>query len=275
MDYKERVFQRDPFLRQERENLRYTGPVDFEEVRNSLNLEYVRLNDRDGLIELYSVDVNKLEFRPHKDFSGLATQWLISGLKFAFSYWQLFCYISLAFYYIYNPGVISMFFPIIFFAYFIIVEGFITLRLWEILFLLITLVITFKFTLQLDGLHLIDQSGVNTPFEALFYGTESMFYEGFLFGIVFVQIQLLKKLGADKKYIIEAESIHQALLRVRNFQKPGPSAQAQPGRKEEERPKDLSRAAEEEAKAEFEGSIFDDVPGKKQPPGREDPSKKA
>lgn len=43
----------------------------------------------------------------------------------------------------------------------------------------------------------------NTEFDALFFGSKSMFYEGFLFGIVFVQVQIIKKLGGDSKYIIE------------------------------------------------------------------------
>ncbi|EAR86334.2 transmembrane protein, putative (macronuclear) [Tetrahymena thermophila SB210] len=137
-------------------------------------------------------------------------QILISG-------WSYICYIFFIFYYFKNNGLTSMFFPLFVFLYFMVEEKIGEMLIWEISFFYISILIIFKFVNSLSGL--IQQSDQSSPSDynitVFFDSNDSLFFEGFLYFLIYIQLNLIRRMGLDKKMINQEENTHMSYVRLK------------------------------------------------------------
>ncbi|KAL4474993.1 hypothetical protein ABPG74_001689 [Tetrahymena malaccensis] len=137
-------------------------------------------------------------------------QVLISG-------WSYICYIFFIFYYFKNDGLSSLFFPLFVFLYFMVEEKIGEMLIWEISFFYISILIIFKFINSLSGL--IQQNDESTPssynIKVFFDSNDSLFYEGFLYFLIYIQLNLIRRMGLDKKMINQEENTHMSYIRLK------------------------------------------------------------
>lgn len=93
-------------------------------------------------------------------------------------------------YFLHNPGLVSMLLPLLLFSYFMIKEGTPNYTIWKISLLYVSFLVIFKFILCLDGITFngvqVFSKDSSSPYDALFSDGRSLFYEGLLFGLVFI-----------------------------------------------------------------------------------------
>lgn len=132
------------------------------------------------------------------------------------SQWQYVCYLFFVFYYLYNDGVLSGTLPLLMFSVFMLQYGLSRSRVWKISFIYISVLIIMKFVIFLNGV--AEQMQANKQDYSIFYvffdsSSKSIFYEGFLFCLIFVQCEILKMAGFFDEKAKNQENIHMAYIR--------------------------------------------------------------
>ena len=167
---------------------------------------------------MYNISVKETNFSEKQPFNELFEKSAISMLQLFITYWQNICFMFFVFYYAQNPALFAMVLPLIVFGYFMIQEGLANILIWKLSYIYISIVIIVKFCFELSGVIPIGQqlnNGLPMPIAYYyFFGPNtSLFYEGFLFALIFVQIGLLKKMGIHETYIMDIENVHMAYVR--------------------------------------------------------------
>ncbi|KAL4512199.1 hypothetical protein ABPG72_005201 [Tetrahymena utriculariae] len=181
------------------------------------NYDRVLLFDSNQRFKFFNLDEDKWFKEKNKGRDTYITcilkylgQVLISG-------WSYICYIFFLFYYFKNDGLSSMFFPLFVFLYFMVEEKIGEILIWEISFFYISILIIFKFVNSLSGL--IQQDDQNVPsnynIKVFFDSSDSLFFEGFLYFLIYIQLNLIRRMGLDKKMINQEENTHMSYIRLK------------------------------------------------------------
>ena len=139
-----------------------------------------------------------------------ACQVVVSG-------WSYVCFLFFLFYYFKNDGLLCLPLPLMVFLYFMVEEKVGEAIIWKISFLYVSFLIIFKFINSLAGLIQVnaDDSAASYTDTIFIDNTDSLFFEGFLYFLIYAQLILLRRIGLRDKILIQEENTHMSYLRMK------------------------------------------------------------